>query len=143
MAEEGVEDDSWREAWDQREVLSNLYEEEFCELRRQKKFKEEEKTPGGKLGLFWELQGRRERSTRWCICLSVGGREDRRGRRRPIDGAEGWCEEEAESLAEGHGKLEGGVSAAVSVHRPPSQSPTKPCSLCLSRFLPVSPRTLL
>ena len=37
MAEEGVEDDSWREAWDQREVLSNLYEEEFCELRRLKK----------------------------------------------------------------------------------------------------------
>lgn len=42
MAEEGVEGDSWREAWDQREVLSNLYEEEFCELRRlKKKFKEE------------------------------------------------------------------------------------------------------
>lgn len=63
MAEEGVEDDSWREAWDQTEVLSNLSEEEFCELRRfKKKFKEEGKTPGGELGLFWELQGRRERS---------------------------------------------------------------------------------
>ena len=79
---------------------------------------------------------------RRCICISVGGREDRRGR-RPVDETEGWCEEEAESLAEGHGKLEGGVSAAVSVHRRPSQSPTKPCSLCLSCFLPVSPRTLL
>lgn len=57
---------------------------------------------------------------------NCGGREDRRGRTRPIDEAEGWCEEEAESLAEGHRKLEGGVSAALSVHRPPSQSPTNP-----------------
>ena len=69
-----------------------------------------------------------------------GGREDRRGRRRPIDGADGWCKEEAESLAEGHGKLAGGVSAALSVHRPPSQSPTNlPPSPAASVLLISSP----
>ena len=51
--------------------------------------------------------------------------------------------EKAEGLAEGHRKPEGGGSPALSVHRPPSQSPTSPSSLCPSHFLPISPRTLL
>lgn len=44
--------DSWREAWDQREVLSNFYEEVFCELRRLKKFKEEGRPQVESWGLF-------------------------------------------------------------------------------------------
>lgn len=63
--------------------------------------------------------------------------------RRRKDGR--W--EEAEGLAEGHTKLEGGDSPAFSVRWAPSQRaspptpPRKASSLCPSSFLPVSRRT--
>lgn len=139
FGEEGVEDDSWREAWDQREVLSNLYEEVFCELRRLKKNSRKRADARWRAGPFLGASRKEGWVEEEGYMHKCGGWEDRRGRRRPIDGAEGWCEEEAESLAEGHGTLEGRTSAALSVHRPPCQSPTKPCSLCPSHFLPSPP----
>lgn len=141
MAEEGIEDDSWREAWDQREVLSNFYEEVFCELRRLKKNSRKRADPRWRAGPFLGASRKEGWVEEAGYMHKCGGREDRRGRRRPIDGAEGWCEEEAESWAEGHGKLEGGVSAALSVHRPPANPPPSPAAsvLLISSRLPQDP----
>ena len=73
-----MEDDSWREAWDQREVLSNLYEEEFCELRRQKKIQGRGEDPRWRAGPFLgasRKEGEVHEAVYMHKCGGTGGQE--------------------------------------------------------------------